>query len=292
MTILRMAVKEYTEKISNTMPLLKNLVIIALAVALVLAGFKLIQQNRLLSEVQSPPETEEDEQVTDNTRENEWRSQMTLAAFSDPSALEKLLAGSSEAELNGWEDGLREGYAVGKGEMNFEDTLHPNGNASWIGYWEAGYYTGYLRACIEDKRSCPDIREAAATSDEEPATIQAETPTPTFDQDYFEVVDAQFANEYNGRIIQIGGAGSQLVQKFAVEADNNQNLIPADEWVTTMFTRGEAIWVNCREGYTVSACGVNLQLTNDTYIDPQLGCFYELGKDQRTDIEIRCVQSN
>lgn len=152
-----MTKKEYAEKISDTMPSFKNLIIIALTVVLVLAGFKLIQQNRLLSEVQRPLEAEENEQVTDNIKENEWRSQMTLAAFSDPSALEKLLAGSSEAELNGWEQGLEEGYAVGKGSMAFEDTLRPNGSASWIGYWEAGYYTGYLRACIEDKRSCPDI---------------------------------------------------------------------------------------------------------------------------------------
>lgn len=142
---------------SDTVPSLKKLIIIALAVVLVLAGFKLIQQNRLLSEAQRPPEAEENEQVTGNIKENEWRSQMTLAAFSDPSALEKLLAGSSEAELNGWAQGLEEGYAVGKGEMKLEDTLSPNGSASWIGYWEAGYYTGYLRACIEYKRDCSDI---------------------------------------------------------------------------------------------------------------------------------------
>jgi len=86
-----------------------------------------------------------------------WQSDMVMAELVGGYALERRLADASPVERNGWEQGLEEGYAVATGDLRVENILNPNGSASWIGYWEAGYSAGQLRACVEQKSLCTDI---------------------------------------------------------------------------------------------------------------------------------------
>lgn len=132
--------------------------------------------------------------------------------------------------------------------------------------------------------------EKAANQFEPPLVQSSSTPAPTFDQKYFDILTATFANEYNAKVILLGGLGSHQVQLSAYTEGGNSYLNPPEDWVTTSFTRAGAIWVNCRAGYTVKACGVNNSEVIDG-IDTELGCYYE-AEQLREDIEIRCVQSH
>jgi hypothetical protein len=152
-----------------------------------------------------------------------------------------------------------------------------------LGIVIGGVVGGYIGYDIGFERSVAESTQSIVVQPES-------SPSPTWDQDYFDYIHARFENEYNAKVILLGGLGSQQVQKSAYVEGGNAFLTPTEDWVNTSFTRAGAIWVNCRDGYTVAACGVNNAILDDA-IDPQLGCYYE-AQQLREDIEVKCVESN
>jgi len=98
---------------------------------------------------------------------------------------------------------------------------------------------------------------------------------------------------YQGYAIQVGGANSNLITKWACD-DNCSGLVfnhlkPVEDWISTTLTNGGDMWVNCNKNYEVTSCSINSE--NNDRLDDVLGCFVDLNnkyKNLRNEINIEC----
>ncbi|MFA6184501.1 MAG: hypothetical protein WC682_05415 [Parcubacteria group bacterium] len=96
---------------------------------------------------------------------------------------------------------------------------------------------------------------------------------------------AERINKYGANIILIGGAGSRQIQKEVYNPENQEYLVPEDEWVSISLNRSaDLLRVFCRDGFKLINCNGG----NEEKLGDETSCTRTVNKDIQNVLNVEC----